>query len=1489
MTKFFQEFGVIGIICCIFNVTGFAQLNFELDPCQNCTATYPTYTAPVILNGSNVTEDFGRREIDGISKWHKGLDVNGPPEGGATGDHGYHIRSIAAGTISRIYRGTYKVIAIRGGDANHSFAYGHIFNDSGPARVGDMVIAGLSSNETGDSYNAIIYDPANASDSYCLTDAPLDGSESDANYFMTYTRPDGSTITFTTTGVNRLRNTVSAGDIIAPLGGSGGFSTAPHVHLYSFVNAPTSVLDFQEVANNKNPLQYLNYTEPATVTNSLSIARGSSIINGVGPFYGSINFKAKVRFHPTRYAAGTNRYTTTSPVFDVDKVEVLLRKDYVLHPYSLMRGPYFESKINYGGKRGEGRYPSHGIPGNNIEGGDVAGSGVDITQVKDSDATSAGFGSYRKTGVYSRAYLDYLTGDELTSHAYDEFYLNEYNTRIHKNDNYGRATPVLAFRSEDCRYPDGPYILKVRSTSITDATFDSPERTIHIDNFRPFVARVEGIINYDYPPISRTGYDREWSYNSGANTQTLGANSASGALSAGDDLTIMVTASESLQSLAITISSLGIVDQQMEGILGGSWKYRIPMAQVISGTHQLVFEGIDFGGNQLMGTPDRIGYRDDAGVWQNMPTSASTEDRNHTITIGSGSSCEDEGRIAGGCVLDAFFVHNVNGANPMIVSFYDQSSPSAEITKWQWDFGDGTSSLLQNPSHTYTTPGDYWVTLTIWRGIESTSYGKAIVVGNILNPVITADKTSGPVSLLVAFNSDQSTGPITSRTWSVESSTNSGYQYVNGTTNHSVYPQIEFFDPGTYRVKLTISDGVDWAESEELTILAQSSVELSVDFTYAPSPSYINSYATFTNTSNFNCNGFIDYEWQFTDPSGWSSSPLYGEDVDFFFTSSGSWQVKLCMIDQCHSTPTCKTKTIWVQEEEPLRVTAAFTASTNTVREGKTVNFYDASFPRSDIKYWSWWFNYTGNNEYSDEGYRSFREMVSKTFETAGTYNVRLGVSQTWSLSNTAGPQSTADKIIEVTETPVIPPGHVAQELETYTSGKLMLSAHIEQNLYAYLQAQGDYMLKIFKKAGDAGNTTWNPMGYYTTLSGSTNTMSLNDFRMKGNNILLQKSESSSRYSYILLEGVGVSNSQLSHSSNNILPLSLFLSVKGGVEETPTFDLNGTEVVTLQHHTDNSIYLYYLQRGASGYTTTVKTKIADAGAYGRVFIDNNSIVLLAAGKIHVFEKAGGVWDFGSKKVIDGVNGVAFSDMSYSSNAIVASLATCSGIQNPLLYVFEKTEITWPAIITPTAQLSLDIDEHLKSTTVVCPGIPPLATGETLTIDKPYSITSSPKKISVYVALTNGSEVIDKTYVFKKWSSTWNNSIQTYKIDREAEAFFNIETSDDDLLMARWWGDNGPGPGRIEIYNYHSYCQSAYSPLVDQTFTINDTHGDQKHSMIELGGSTTLDGAYFGPDASRSYITYYGSITLKKNLTAKEGAEVTFKAAACDDLYYKNGQ
>jgi PKD repeat protein len=60
-----------------------------------------------------------------------------------------------------------------------------------------------------------------------------------------------------------------------------------------------------------------------------------------------------------------------------------------------------------------------------------------------------------------------------------------------------------------------------------------------------------------------------------------------------------------------------------------------------------------------------------------------------------------------------FYAIPTNGTAPLTVNFYDNSTHYDNITQWFWSFGDGTNSTQQNPTHNYTEPGTYNVTLTV--------------------------------------------------------------------------------------------------------------------------------------------------------------------------------------------------------------------------------------------------------------------------------------------------------------------------------------------------------------------------------------------------------------------------------------------------------------------------------------------------------------------------------------------------------------------------------------------------------------------------------------------------------------------------------------------------------------------------------------------------------------------------------------------------------
>ncbi|AFV25370.1 cell surface protein [Methanolobus psychrophilus R15] len=144
----------------------------------------------------------------------------------------------------------------------------------------------------------------------------------------------------------------------------------------------------------------------------------------------------------------------------------------------------------------------------------------------------------------------------------------------------------------------------------------------------------------------------------------------------------------------------------------------------------------------------------------------------------------------------AGFTSNVtSGAAPLAVSFTDQST---NATAWYWDFGDGITSALQNPTHTYMDVGTYNVSLTAINAVSgNNSLAETDYITVAIAPVsnFTADVTSGAVPLAVTFT-DQSTNSPISWFW----------DFGDGTNSTTQNPSHTYTSVGTYTVTLNASN-----------------------------------------------------------------------------------------------------------------------------------------------------------------------------------------------------------------------------------------------------------------------------------------------------------------------------------------------------------------------------------------------------------------------------------------------------------------------------------------------------------------------------------------------------------------------------------------------------------------------------------------------------------------------------------------------------------
>jgi PKD repeat protein len=66
--------------------------------------------------------------------------------------------------------------------------------------------------------------------------------------------------------------------------------------------------------------------------------------------------------------------------------------------------------------------------------------------------------------------------------------------------------------------------------------------------------------------------------------------------------------------------------------------------------------------------------------------------------------------------------------------------PEKDVVSWLWNFGDGTTSTLQNPSHTYMNAGVYTVSLTVGNGTTTDTETKTDFI-NVTGPAGTGSLT----------------------------------------------------------------------------------------------------------------------------------------------------------------------------------------------------------------------------------------------------------------------------------------------------------------------------------------------------------------------------------------------------------------------------------------------------------------------------------------------------------------------------------------------------------------------------------------------------------------------------------------------------------------------------------------------------------------------------------------------------------------------------
>ncbi|MBT4512021.1 MAG: PKD domain-containing protein [Chloroflexi bacterium] len=188
------------------------------------------------------------------------------------------------------------------------------------------------------------------------------------------------------------------------------------------------------------------------------------------------------------------------------------------------------------------------------------------------------------------------------------------------------------------------------------------------------------------------------------------------------------------------------------------------------------------------------------------------------------------------------------GATPLTVKFRDLSIRT--IDSWSWDFGDGGTSILQEPLNTYEQAGNYTVTLTV-NGPDGSD---TEVIEDFIK-VIDADFVAQPIigykPLEVQFT-DQSEGDI--KLW--------GWHFGDGSISEEQNPIHTYNSAGNYAVILNIVSESGGMSTEEKVGYVQVMEAPPVAEFFAHAETFVGHPETLTDRST---GSIASWTWNFGD------------------------------------------------------------------------------------------------------------------------------------------------------------------------------------------------------------------------------------------------------------------------------------------------------------------------------------------------------------------------------------------------------------------------------------------------------------------------------------------------------------------------------------------------------------------------------------------------------------------------------------------------
>ena len=308
-----------------------------------------------------------------------------------------------------------------------------------------------------------------------------------------------------------------------------------------------------------------------------------------------------------------------------------------------------------------------------------------------------------------------------------------------------------------------------------------------------------------------------------------------------------------------------------------------------------------------------------------------------------------------------------------IVSFEELAS--SHVTDWYWDFGDGNSSVLANPSHIYSNSGVYDVALKVYKqGNCMQQLTKQQFIEVLPKPTVNF-KASDSVACQIPFliELEDSTFNAVSWTW----------KFNNSFIGNNQYQQFLIDSIGFYDVFLEVFDDNGCKNS----LIKHDYIQIDpveIDFT-SDLQSGCNPLEVKFIPQVYSLSTVTDYQWHFG--NGLQS---YYEQPLHLYTAGGNYDISITVKNQL-GCMTSSFKSDYIKVTDPAN--SLFSSSANTICGNDSVLFFDLSTSADPITSWYWDFGgapYLNSNFqnpihiFPDTGYHSISLIteVSGCFDT---------------------------------------------------------------------------------------------------------------------------------------------------------------------------------------------------------------------------------------------------------------------------------------------------------------------------------------------------------------------------------------------------------------------------------------------------------------------------------------------------------------------------